>query len=152
VKDDPQNGRDHVDPHRTVAFVVSPWTRRRAVVSERYTQPSMVKTIELILGLPPMNQMDLMAAPMHACFADAIDLRPYRCRDNKVPLDQLNAALDTLEGPARRDALASLALDLDDIDRADEAVFNRILWHAVKGHDVPFPVAVAGPRELRPGK
>jgi hypothetical protein len=139
VQDDPQAGWDHVDGHRTVAMVISPYTRRRAVVSTRYTQPGMVKTIELILGLPPMNQMDLLATPMHDCFQTEADLTPYRCRENRVPLDLLNARLDDLEGPARRDALASLELDLDEIDRADENTFNRILWHAMKGHDVPYP-------------
>ena len=56
-----------------------------------------------------------------------------------MPLDRLNAKLDDLSGPALRDALASLELDLDEIDRADEGTFNRILWHAMKGHDVPYP-------------
>ena len=139
VEDDPQGGWDHVDAHRTVAFVISPWTRRKAVVSTRYTQIDMVKSIELQLGLPPMNQLDLAAVPMRECFAATPDPTPYTARKNLVPINQLNASLDRLEGAAKRDALASLALDLDDIDRADEDTFNRILWHAVKGHDVPFP-------------
>ncbi len=139
VEDDPQNGWDHVDGHRTVAMVVSPWTKRGAVVSTRYTQPSMVKTIELILGLPPMNQMDLLAEPMTDCFAETFDPRPYTCRDNVVPLDRMNAAIESLRGSARRDALASMGLPLEDVDQADEETFNRILWHAMKGHDVPYP-------------
>ena len=125
-------------------MVLSPYTRRGAVVSERYTQPSIVKPIELILGLPPMNQMDLLAKPMRACFTDQPDTRPYTARENRVPLDQLNASLDELEGPALRDAVASLELDLDEIDQADEDSFNHILWHALKGHDVPYPAHLAG--------
>ncbi len=144
VQDDPQAGWDHVDGHRTVAMVISPYTKRGAVVSERYAQPGMVKTIELILGLPPMNQMDLLATPMHACFTEQADTRPYTVLENSVPLDSLNASLDQLEGPAHRDAVASLALDLDEIDHADEGSFNRILWHAMKGHDVPYPERLAG--------
>jgi phospholipase C len=139
VQDDPQAGWDHVDGHRTVALVASPYTRRGATVSTQYTQAGMVKTIELILGLPPMNQMDLFATPMRECFAAEPDLRPYAARPNAVPLDRMNAALDRLDGPARRDALASLALDFSKEDLADEATFNRILWHARKGHDVPYP-------------
>ncbi|MBK8979344.1 MAG: bifunctional YncE family protein/alkaline phosphatase family protein [Planctomycetes bacterium] len=141
VQDDPQAGWDHVDGHRTVAMVISPYTRRGgAVISTRYAQPDMVKTIELILGLPPMNQMDLLAHSMADCFTDVADPTPYTAVPNGVPLDQLNASLDDLAGPARRDALASLELDLDEVDRADEDTFNRILWHAMKGHDVPYPV------------
>jgi hypothetical protein len=139
VQDDPQAGWDHVDGHRTVAMVISPYTKRRTVISQRYDQPSMVKTIELILGLPPMNQMDLFATPMTACFQAKADLTPYTCRKNNIPLDELNASLDKLRGPARRDALASLELNLDEIDMADEESFNRILWHAMKGHDKPYP-------------
>jgi DNA-binding beta-propeller fold protein YncE len=140
VQDDPQAGWDHVDGHRTVALVISPYTRRGAVISERYTQPSMVKTIELVLGLPPMNQMDLFATPMTACFTSEANTTPYTCRPARIALDELNLALHHLEGPALRDALASLKLNLDEIDQADEEAFNRILWHAAKGHDTPYPV------------
>jgi hypothetical protein len=139
VQDDPQGGWDHVDGHRTVAMVISPYTKRRAVVSTRYTQPGMVKTIELILGLPPMNQMDLFATPMTDCFTATPDFTPYACRQNLVPLDKLNVALEALSGPARDDALASLALDLSDVDRADEDTLNRILWRAMKGFEAPYP-------------
>lgn len=123
-----------------MALVISPYTTRGAVVSARYDQPSMVKTIELQLGLPPMNQMDLLATPMTACFRSEPDLTPYVHRPANIPLDELNVALEQLEGPAPRDALASLELNLDEIDQADEETFNRILWHAVKGHAVPYPV------------
>jgi YVTN family beta-propeller protein len=139
VQDDPQAGWDHVDGHRTVALVISPYTRRNALVSTRYSQPGMVKTIELILGLPPMNQMDLLATPMTDCFMATPDLAPYVCRENIIPLDRLNARVEDLRGPARRDALASGLLDLDEVDKADENELNRILWHARKGHDVPYP-------------
>jgi YVTN family beta-propeller protein len=139
VQDDPQAGWDHVDAHRTVAFAISPYTKRGAVVSTQYTQAGMVKTIELILGLPPMNQMDLCATPMRECFQAQPDLRPYVAHKNRIPLDRLNAALEQLQGPARRDALASLAMDFSKEDLADEATFNRVLWHAMKGHETPYP-------------
>ena len=70
VEDDPQAGFDHIDGHRTVALVISPYTRRRGVDSTNYNQTSMVRTIEQILGLPPMNQLDASATPMASCFCD----------------------------------------------------------------------------------
>ena len=77
VEDDPQNGFDHVDGHRTVALVISPYTKRKFVDSTNYNQTSMVKTIELLLGLPPMNQLDLSATAMRGCFQDKPDLTPF---------------------------------------------------------------------------
>ena len=80
VEDDPQMGFDHIDGHRTVALVVSPYTRRKVVDSTNYNQTSMVRTIELILGLPPMNQIDASATPMNSCFMEKADLDPLLCR------------------------------------------------------------------------
>src|SRR5436309_8435179 len=120
VEDDPQDGFDHVDGHRTVAFAISPYTRRKAVDSTCYNQTGMVKTIELMLGLPPMNQLDLSATPMRACFQATADLRPYRRRPNRIPLDEMNPPLTELKGAALYWARQSLALQLDKGDRADE--------------------------------
>ena len=85
VEDDPQNGFDHVDGHRTVALVISPYTKRKFVDHTNYNQTGMVKTIELILGLPPMNQLDLSATPMRDCFQDKPDLTPYDARAEPDP-------------------------------------------------------------------
>lgn len=139
VEDDPQAGLDHVDGHRTVALCISPYTKRGEVISVNYTQISMVKTIELILGIPPMNQFDLAANPMKECFQERPNYSPYTARRNNIPLDEMNPPLSILKGPARYWAEKSLALDLEDIDRADEDTFNRILWHYAKGYDVPYP-------------
>ncbi len=139
VQDDPQAGLDHVDGHRTVAFCISPFTKRGQVVSDHYNQSSMLRTMELILGLAPMNQLDMAANPMSECFQDKADLTPYVCRPNEIPLDEMNPPVKALRGKQRRDALASLALPLDDVDQADEGIFNLILWHAVKGFNVPYP-------------
>jgi YVTN family beta-propeller protein len=144
VEDDPQNGFDHVDGHRTVALVISPYTRRRFVDHTNYNQTGMVKTIELILGLPPMNQLDLSATPMRACFQARPDLSPYTCLPNRVPLDQMNPSLKDLRGRALHWARQSLALDLEDADRADEDTLNRILWHAMRGADAPYPKPPSG--------
>jgi hypothetical protein len=148
VEDDPQNGFDHVDAHRTVALVISPYTKRKFVDRTNYNQTGMVKTIELILGLPPMNQLDLSARAMRNCFAATPDLTPYQSVPNRIPLDRLNPPLDKLKGAAREWAKRSLAQDFSQVDRADEDTLNRILWHAVRGYDAPYPERYAGSREV----
>lgn len=138
TEDDPQNGFDHVDGHRTVGLVISPYSRRKAVDSTCYNQTGMVKTIELMLGLPPMTQLDLSATPMYGCFTDKPDLTPYSHVKNSVPLDEMNKPVKELTGKAREFALKSLELDFDEEDRADEDTLNRILWFSVRGN-VPYP-------------
>ena len=140
VEDDPQNGFDHIDGHRTVALVLSPYTRRHAVDSTNYNQTSMVRTIEQILGLPPMNQFDASATPMASCFADRPDLRPYEAVKNNIPLDEMNPPLSEISDPRQRHwAEVSLQLPLDEVDEADEDTLNRILWHAQRGRDDTYP-------------
>lgn len=139
VEDDPQDGLDHVDGRRTVALVASPYTRRRFVDSNHYNQSSLLRTIELILGLSPMTQLDLAANPMVDCFTGEIDVTPYAARDNRISLDEMNRPLAELHGLERRYAEESAALPLDDVDLADEEIFNRILWHSVKGYHEAYP-------------
>ncbi len=138
VEDDPQDGFDHVDAHRTVALVISPYTRRKFVDSTCYNQTGMVKTMELLLGLPPMNQLDLSATAMRRCFQDAPDLTPYRCLPNQIDLDEMNKPLKALKGRALHWAKKSLELNLDEADAADEDTLNRILWFSARG-DAPYP-------------
>lgn len=140
VEDDPQNGFDHIDGHRTVALVLSPYSRRGGLDSTNYNQTSMVRTIEQILGLPPMNQFDASATPMASCFAAEPDLRPYEALPNNVPLDQMNPQLSEIKDPRQRHwAEVSLRLPLEDVDEADEDTLNRILWHAQRGRDDTYP-------------
>jgi hypothetical protein len=140
VQDDPQNGFDHIDGHRTVALVISPYTRRQALDSMNYNQTSMVRTMELILGLPPMNQFDASATPMASCFTSDIDLTPYQAAPNNVPLDQLNPNVADIRDPRQRHwAEVSLTMPLDEIDEADEDTLNRVLWHAARGRDDTYP-------------
>jgi hypothetical protein len=139
TEDDPQAGLDHVDGHRTVGLVISPYTRRGEVVHSNYNQVSMVRTIELILGLPHMNQLDLIAEPMADCFQEQADLRPFRALPNNIPLDEMNPPLQALDGARRHWAQKSMELDLEEVDRADEDTLNRILWHSVKGYETPYP-------------
>ncbi len=144
VEDDPQNGFDHVDAHRTVALAISPYTKRKNVDHTNYNQTGMVKTIELMLGLPPMNQLDLSATPMRNCFTDKPDLTPYSHGANRIALDEMNPPLSKLRGQALDWAKKSLALKLDEGDEADEDTLNRILWHAAKGDETPYPEGQAG--------
>jgi YVTN family beta-propeller protein len=139
TEDDPQAGLDHVDGHRTVGFVISPYTKRGKVISTYYSQINMVRTIENILGLKPMNQLDLTAEAMEECFTVKPDFTPYKALKNNIPLDQLNLPLAELKGKQLYWAQKSLEQDIDEVDRIDVDVFNRIIWHAVKGYDRPYP-------------
>jgi YVTN family beta-propeller protein len=139
-EDDPQNGWDHVSGYRTTAYVVSAYTRRHVTVSARFTQPGLLRTIELILGRPPMNQMDASALPWGECFTAAPDLTPYTAVANRVPLDQLNPPLSALTDPIlRRDAVVSAHLPFAEADQCPEDVLNRILWRAQRGSRAPYP-------------
>lgn len=140
TEDDPQAGLDHVDGHRTVGMVISPYTKRNEVVSTFYSQINMVRTMENILGIPPMNQFDLSAEPMFDCFTESPDFTPYKTLKNNIPLDEINPPLESLNGKKRYWAEKSMEQDLDDYDRINEYDFNRIIWHAMKGYDRPYPV------------
>lgn len=138
VEDDAQNGSDHVDAHRTVALAISPYIKRKTVDSTMYSTTSMLRTMELILGLEPMTQFDAAARPMSNAFTAEPDLRPFLHRPLTVDMHETNKA--TAWGAA-----ASERLNLEVEDRADDLVFNEIIWKAVKGpHSVmPPPVRAA---------
>ena len=140
IEDDPQAGWDHVSGYRTTAYVASPYTKRGAVVSTQYNQTSLLRTMELILGLPPMNQMDATATPMTDCFTDQPDFTPYLSVTNNVPLDQMNPQSKKISDRVlRQDAYVSSRLPLEKADQCPEDTLNRILWHAMKGTSVPYP-------------
>jgi hypothetical protein len=132
IEDDTQDGPDHVDIHRSVALVVSPYTKRRYVDSTMYSSSSLLRTMELILGLPPMTQYDAAATPMWASFQSKPDLTPYRALAARVKLDEMNTA-------AAYGAKRSLAMDFDDYDHAPMTELNEILWKSIKGVDAPVP-------------
>jgi YVTN family beta-propeller protein len=144
IEDDPQDGFDHVDGHRSVCLVISPYTKRGALVSNFYNQTSVLHTMERILGLPPMNQMDAMAPVMSDCFAEKPDFRPYTALPNQVPLDQMNKELAQLNTKERFWAGKSLEQNFEVMDGADDNTLNRILWHWAKGVDTPYPAHLAG--------
>jgi YVTN family beta-propeller protein len=139
VEDDAQNGVDHVDGHRTTAFVVSPYVRRNSIDSTFYSHQSMLKTIELILGLPTMSLFDLIAFDMRNCFQDETDLTPYTVVQPKHDLFELNPPATALAGPARAAALDSARMKWSVPDAAPTDRLNRILWGSIKGWTIPYP-------------
>jgi hypothetical protein len=130
LEDDAQNGPDHVDSHRSAAFVLSPYVRRHAVDSSMYNTTSVLRTMELILGLHPMTQFDAAARPMHAVFQAAPDLTPYTAEKPRIALDERNPA-------ASPTAARSSRLDFSQEDLADDNELNDILWLAVRGSSAP---------------
>ncbi len=135
VEDDAQNGSDHVDAHRTVALAISPYIKRHSVDSTLYSTSSMLRTMELILGLNPMSQFDAAARPMYNAFSPQPDFTPYVHRPARVDVNARN----TLGAPL---AEVSMRLNLEIEDRADDLLFNEIIWKAVKGADAVMPPPV----------
>ena len=141
IEDDAQNGPDHVDAHRTVGMVVSPWVKRGVVDSTMYTTSSYVRTMELILGLAPMTQFDAAATPLYSAFTTQA---AFDAIDNNAPQTDLMARNPTTGAGA----IASMKLDFSDYDRADPDALNRILWQAIRpGEPMPAPV-----RSVRVGR
>jgi len=140
IEDDPQNGFDHVSGYRTTAYCISPYTKRGTVVSTQYNTTSLLRTIEQILGLPPMNQFDATATPMFDCFTSTPDFTPFEAVPNQIPLDQMNPdPKDIADSLLRRNADFSARLNFRRIDACPEDTLNRILWHAIKGSSAPYP-------------
>jgi len=146
IEDDAQNGVDHVDGHRTTAFAISPFVRRGSIDHTFYNQPSMVKTIELMLGLPALSLFDLVATDMRASFIgpnEQPDFTPFTARAPVQRIDETNARVSEIHGadaPARRRAaLASVRMSFDGPDEAPSDALNRILWHDARGWRTPYP-------------
>jgi YVTN family beta-propeller protein len=136
VEDDAQNGPDHVDAHRTVAMVISPWTRRGGHVdSSMYSTAGMLRTMELILGLEPMTAFDAAAAPMYGTFAEKPDLTPYKHVVPSVDLNEKNTAAAWGAGESAKMAMAKE-------DAADDLLLNEVIWRSVKGIDSKMPAPV----------
>jgi len=132
LEDDAQDGPDHVDAHRSVAFVASPYARRGAVDSTLYTTSGMLRTIELILGIPPMSQYDAAARPMYGAFRATPDPRPFTALPARVSVDEKNDA-------QAWGAEESAAMDLGEADRAPDRELNEIIWKSVRGPESPMP-------------
>jgi hypothetical protein len=143
VEDDSQSGWDHVSAYRTVAMVISPYSRLKKTIHTYYTQPSMVRTIEQVLGLPPMNIQDAIANPMTDCFTSVPDKTPYIALPSNIPIDETSPQLSSLKGKALYYAKKSLLPEFDGIDSGNDNLMNRILWFAEKGN-APYPLKYAG--------
>lgn len=135
VEDDAQNGPDHVDAHRTTAYVAGGHVKRKSVDHTMYSTSSMLRTMELILGLPPMTQFDAAATPMWRCFTSAPDLSPFLAVPAEIDLNETNIARNEWQQLSEK-------FDLSKEDAVPDLEFNRVLWHGLKGKDRPFP----GPR------
>jgi hypothetical protein len=136
IEDDAQNGSDHVDARRTAGLVISPYSKRKAVDSTLYTTSSMVRSMELLLGLPPMTQYDAAAMPMYACFGVTADLEPYTVLPPQVDVDARNS-------PQAPGAKVSLSMDFSDYDLAPMFELNEVIWKSVRGaqSEMPLPVS-----------
>jgi YVTN family beta-propeller protein len=132
VEDDAQAGPDHVDSHRSVLLLASPFAKRGAVDHTFYSTASVLRTIELILGLPPMSQYDAAATPMHAAFTGTSNLAVFKRSDPNVPLDEKN--------PSNAfGAVASLQMNFTEADRTPEVLLNDIIWRSIRGPRSPMP-------------
>ena len=132
LEDDAQNGPDHVDAHRSLLLAISPFSRRGIVDSTLYTTSAVLRTMELILGLPPMSQYDAAATPMYNAFHTSPDLAPFTHLPARVPIDERN----DWNAPG---AQASLRMNLQDADLAPELELNQIIWESIRGKGSVMP-------------
>jgi YVTN family beta-propeller protein len=133
LEDDAQNGPDHIDAHRSPAFVISPYTKRGVVDSTMYSTASMLRTMELILSLKPMSQFDAAAAPMFNCFQPSADTHPYQALPANVNLDERNSA-HAWGG--------QIPMDFSREDAVDDFLLSEVIWRSVRGADSPMPAPV----------
>lgn len=132
VEDDAQNGPDHVDAHRSPAYVVGPFVKRRFVNHDSYTTSGILRTMELILGLPPMSQYDAAATPLYKCFTATADESPFDHLPNQVDLSDKNTVVNALSEK-------SAAFNFSKEDAIDDGKFNEVLWKGIKGMSSPVP-------------
>ncbi len=135
IEDDAQNGPDHVDAHRTVAYVISPYVKRGAIDSTMYSTSSMLRTIELILGLQPMSQFDAAALPMFNSFQSQPDLRPYTVLPVTIDREERNRKTAWGSDQSRK-------MDFSKEDAADDLLLNEVIWRSVRGAESPMPPPV----------
>jgi YVTN family beta-propeller protein len=133
LEDDAQNGPDHVDSHRSPAFVISAHAKRHFVDGTMYNTTSMLRTMELMLGLRPMTTFDAGARPMTNAFQATANPAPYTAEKPRIPLDTRNPAVSATAARSGR-------MDFSEADRIDDDELNDILWRAIRGTDPPAPV------------
>ena len=132
LEDDAQNGADHVDAHRSTAYVAGGFVKRGYVDHTMYSTSSMLRTIELILGIPPMSQYDAAATPMWRSFSNTVNSKPFTSIIPKINLNEKNTAMNEWQRRSEK-------FDLTKEDAVPDLEFNVVLWHGLKGSDIPFP-------------
>lgn len=132
LEDDAQNGADHVDAHRTTAYVAGGFVKRGFVDHTMYSTSSMLRTIELILGMPPMTQFDAAAEPLWRCFQPQVNAEGFMALPAGIDLKEKNLVMNEWQ---RRSELFNFAKE----DEIPDMEFNLVLWHGLKGDAVPYP-------------
>jgi YVTN family beta-propeller protein len=132
LEDDAQNGPDHVDAHRSPAFLAGPYVKRNAVVSTMYSTSGFLRTMELILGLPPMSQYDAAAVPLYACFTNTPDFTPYKLIPSNIDLERRNVAVN-------ESSIRSEAFNFSKEDAAPDLDLNEVIWKSIKGEHSVMP-------------
>ncbi|MEI7908771.1 MAG: bifunctional YncE family protein/alkaline phosphatase family protein [Verrucomicrobiota bacterium] len=141
MEDDPQAGWDHVSAYRTTLYLAGSQVRRNAVIHDAFNQVSVVRSIELILGLKPLNALTASAIPLRSCFTATPDVRPFTALIPEQELARMNRAKQAITHPVLRHyAEASDKLDFSEPDRCPEDLLNHILWADAKGPDAPYPI------------
>lgn len=140
TEDDSQSGWDHISSYRTIGLVISPYSNLNKTISTNYNQTCVVRTIEQILGLPPMNIIDATALPMFDCFASKKSNYSYTAVPNKISLNEMNKPLSLLKGKAKYYAKLSANTAFKEVDGGDDDNMNRILWFDAKG-EIKYPVS-----------
>jgi YVTN family beta-propeller protein len=135
IEDDAQDGPDHVDARRTVGLVISPYVKRGIVDSTLYSTSSFVRSIELLLGMPPMSQYDAAAMPLYASFGTEPKVTPFTVIPPEIDVNAKNTKKSY-------GAEESMKMDFSDVDRAPMHALNEVIWKSVKGPDVPMPPPV----------
>ncbi|MGW8316153.1 MAG: alkaline phosphatase family protein [Bacteroidales bacterium] len=135
LEDDAQNGPDHVDAHRSTAYLASPYAKRKTTVSTLYSTASMLRTMELILGLPPMSQYDAGATPMWECFTATPDLTPFVSLDATYDINEMNVRVSRI-------SRLSDSFNLEVMDAAPDHLFSEVIWKAVRGLESEMPAPV----------
>ena len=132
LEDDAQNGPDHVDAHRSTAYVAGGYVKRGYVDHTMYSTSGMLRTIELILGMPPMSQYDAAAEPMWRCFNKIADKKPFVSIKPNINLNDINTVTSV-------NSKMSKSFDFTKEDRAPDLEFNKIIWQAVRGENSEMP-------------
>ena len=133
TEDDSQSGWDHISSYRTNGLVISPYSVLQKTIHTNYNQTSMVRTIEQILGIPPLNILDATALPMFDCFCPTKTAFSYTHVPNIIPLNRMNKSFAQLKGMASHYAKLSANSVFKEVDGGDDDAMNKILWFDAKG-------------------